>query len=78
MHHNSNIEGSNNDAAGAEAELLAQVGDHINESEGVALAAAPYPRQTQQPVVAQHVRTVEDALMPTTHIGMDGGFPTRC
>ena len=69
VHHNSNVEGSNNDAAGAEAEFLTQVGDHIDESEGVALAAAPYPSQTQQPVMAQHVRAVDDAVMPTTHIG---------
>lgn len=50
VHHHKNVDGSYHNSAGAEAELLAQVGHLVNKPEGAALAAPPDPSQPQQPV----------------------------
>ena len=49
MHYNEYVDGSHDDAARTEAELLSEVRHLVNESKGVALAAALDPRQTKQP-----------------------------
>ena len=77
MHHNYNVEGSHNDAPSAEAELLAQVREEVNEPEWVALTAAPDPSQTQQPAQAQtahHVRLSGNLLGTQSH-GLHARLP---